>query len=99
MKVSLGVPDIHHYLKIGQFGGGGPVLNAGGKTFLNLVEDLTEYLLAFLAPNYLSNSQSYVIIKLGTRLSTKIDQNVQQCQILVMRAARGKLFRNWLHIP
>ena len=92
MKLSPGVPDIRHNIKIDQYGGEGPMLNARGKTFLNLVEDLTEYLLAFLAPNYLSNSQSYVIIKFGTRLSSKFDQNVQQCQIPVMCAARGKLF-------
>ena len=77
MKVSPGVPDIRHDLKIGQYGGEGPMLNARGKTFLNLVEDLTEYLPAFLTPNYLSNSQSYVIIKFGTCLSSKIDQNVR----------------------
>ena len=65
---------------------------AGGKTILKPMGYLTRWLLAFLAPNYLSNSQSYVIIKFGTRLSSKFDQNVQQCQIPVMCAARGKLF-------
>ena len=48
---------------------------ARGKTFLNFVEDLTRYLLAFLALNYLSNSQSYDIMNFSVYLVSKIGQN------------------------
>ena len=36
---------------------------ARGKTFLNLIEDTCRYTLEFLGPNFLSNSQSCVLMK------------------------------------
>ena len=41
---------------------------ARGKMCLKLLNDLTRYLLAFLAPNYLSNSQSYDLMNFGVSL-------------------------------
>ena len=46
-----------------------------GKIFLNFVEDLTRYLLAFLALDYLSNSQSYDLIIFGVSLGLPFGEN------------------------
>ena len=49
---------------------------AGGKTFLNFLENLTRYLLAFLIPNYLSISQSYDLMNFDVSLGSEIGQNL-----------------------
>ena len=59
-----------------QYLGYPPMWTAGGKTFLNFVEDLTKYLLAFVAPNYLSDSQSYDLMNFGVSLVSEIGQNL-----------------------
>ena len=48
---------------------------AGGKTFLKFVEHLVRHLLAFPAPNYLSNLQSYGFLKFTSHQVSKIGQN------------------------
>ena len=48
------------------------IWTARGKTFLNLIEDTRRYLLAFLEVNYLSNSQSYVFMKLTSCRSLEL---------------------------
>ena len=63
---------------------------AGGKTFLNFSEDLTRYLLAFLGPNYLSNSQSYDIINFGVSLGSKLGQNQSMVGNAPYVCRRGK---------
>ena len=40
---------------------------ARGKTFYNFLEDLARYLLAFLAPNYLPNSETSEFMNFVTR--------------------------------
>ena len=52
------------------------IWTAGGKTFLNSLEYLTKYLLAFLAPNYLSNSQGYAFMKFTSHQVSKIGQKL-----------------------
>ena len=68
------------------------VWTAGGKTFLNLLEHLTKYLLAFLAPNYLSNSQSYEFMKFGSPEVSKIGQKRSMLRNPPKSAAREKIF-------
>ena len=63
---------------------------AGGKTFLSLLEYLTRYLLAFLAPNYLSNSQSYKVMKFGSPELSKIGQKRSILRNPSKCAAKGK---------
>ena len=57
------------------------IWTAGGKTFLNSVEYLTKYLLAFLVPNYLSNSQSYAFLKFTSHRISKISLNQSMFRI------------------
>ena len=55
--------------------GGYGMSTAREKDFLNIVENLIGYLLTFLAPNYLSNSQSYDSMNFGVSLVSEIIQN------------------------
>ena len=52
-----------------------PNMERQGKTILNLIEDLIRYLLAFLAPNYLSHSQSYEFMNFTSQPGSEIGQN------------------------
>ena len=73
-----------------QYLGYPPMWNAGGKTFLNFVVDLTRYLLAFLQPNYLSNSQSYDIMNFCVSLLSKVGQNSSMLWNALYVCRRGK---------
>ena len=45
---------------------------AGGKTFMSVSEDLTRYLLAFLALNYVRNSESYALMNFSVRPGSEL---------------------------
>ena len=68
-----------------------PCGTPGAKLFGNVLEDLVRYLLAFLALNYLSNSQSYDIMNFGISLVSKFDQNLSMLRNPPVCAARGKV--------
>ena len=75
-----------------------PCGTPGAKLFGNVLEDLVRYLLAFLALNYLSNSQSYDIMNFGISLVSKFDQNLSMLRNPPVCAARGKvIFTQALH--
>ena len=64
---------------------------AGGKAFLNLVEHLTGYLLVFFELNYLSNQQSYELMKFTSPWYLENwPKPVNNTRSLHMCAARGK---------
>ena len=63
---------------------------ARGNTILNLVDYLGRYLLAFLVPFYLSNSQSYVIVKFTSHAVSKIHYKLSMLRISPQCAASGK---------
>ena len=64
---------------------------AGGKTILNLQEKYTKYLLAFLARNYLSNSQSYNSCKFTSHSVSKLGQNTPMLRNPPKWIAGGKI--------
>ena len=70
-------------------------LRRQGKTLLNLVEGTFRYTLEFLGPNFLSNSQSYVLMKFTSleflTLFLKLAKVVPKREIPPMCAARGKI--------
>ena len=86
-----------------------PIYGPPGEKLLNLVEDNSRYLLAFLGSNYLSKSQSYVFMKFTfcRRVDSilKLATNPQCCELPPMCAARGKTLLNlafhtiWYHLP
>ena len=57
-----------------QYGRYPPMWTAGGKSFLKLLEDLTRYFFAFLAPKYLPNSTTNGFMNFSTQPSFEIDQ-------------------------
>ena len=64
---------------------------ARGKAVLNLVEDLTKYLLALLAPSHLSNSQSYKFMNFTAHLVSKLAKISEFFEIHPMCVAGGKI--------
>ena len=63
---------------------------AGGKTFLKLIENLTRYLLVFLALIYLPNSQNYKMMKLTTCQGSKLGQNLSMLWNSLCLCRQGK---------
>ena len=55
-----------------------------------MVEDLMKYLLAFLARNYLSNSQSYDLMNFGVSLGSKLGQNQSMVENAPYVCRQGK---------